>query len=126
MPPASAGTFEITAHTIVPKLDVDEMEWEDDPSDREPTIQFKRRKDTTSEIVSSVEGIFVFAGQRVPGDRVDREVASARGVAIRHPGIAAHLEALVAAAALRFAAGQRNVDIDDIRIIDEDGQVQES
>ncbi len=53
------GTFAIAAHTIAPKLDVDEMTgWieEEDPSEREPTIQFKRRKDDTSEIfLRSVE-----------------------------------------------------------------------
>jgi hypothetical protein len=57
------GVFEIVAHAATPKLDVDELVgWEDevdeDPADREPTIQFqrKRRKQDTAEIfLRSVE-----------------------------------------------------------------------
>ncbi len=61
----SEGHFEITAFTIAPKLDVDELEEvqeqqeeeEEDPLEREPTIRFtRRRKQDTSEIfLRSVE-----------------------------------------------------------------------
>ena len=49
-------------------------------------------------------------GQRIPGDRVDGEVAAARRVGDRHGRVAFHHEAAVAAAGLRFAARQRDVD----------------
>jgi hypothetical protein len=58
------GVFVIVAHAATPKLDVDELvgweevEEEEDPSEREPTIQFqrKRRKQDTAEIfLRSVE-----------------------------------------------------------------------
>jgi hypothetical protein len=59
----SEGQFTITAFTIAPKLDVDELddveeeEEEEDPLEREPTIKFtRRRKQDTSEIfLRSVE-----------------------------------------------------------------------
>ena len=47
-------------------------------------------------------------------DRVDREVAPARGVLDRQRRIALDVEALVAAAGLRLAARQRDVDVADL------------
>ena len=50
--------------------------------------------------------------QRIPRDRVDREVAAVRGLFDRHERVAAHLEALVAAPLLRLAPGKGDVDHD--------------
>ena len=54
--------------------------------------------------------IEVLVGQRIPADRVDREVAPPGGLLERHVGIAGDGEALVAAARLRLAPRQRDVD----------------
>jgi len=57
----STGHFTIVAFTVAPPLDVDELEEiegeeEEDPLEREPTIQFTRKKQDTSEIfLRSVE-----------------------------------------------------------------------
>ena len=59
-------------------------------------------------------GIEVLVGQRIPGDRVDREVAPPRRLVDRHDGIAGDDEAAVSAAGLRVAARQRDVDVADL------------
>ena len=48
------------------------------------TARSRRR----SEIAAAVVRIEVLAGQRIPGDRVDREVAPPRGLGGRHDGVA--------------------------------------
>ncbi len=63
------------------------------------------------EILASRERIFVLAGQRVPRDRVDREVAPARRLDDRHRRIAVDVEALVSAPVLRLPPRQRHVDL---------------
>ena len=63
------------------------------------------------EIGAAAERIEILAGQRIPGDRVDREVAAARRLLDREVGIAGHLEAAMAASDLRFAPRQRDVEV---------------
>ena len=63
------------------------------------------------EIVPAVKRIEIFVGERIPADRVDREVAPPRRLLERHRRIAFDGEALVSAAGLRFAARQRHVDV---------------
>ena len=67
-------------------------------------------QDRALEIGAAADRVQVLAGQRIPGDRVDREVAPTRGLVERHPRIAFDDESLVAAAALRLAARQGDVD----------------
>ena len=64
----------------------------------------------SAEITAAIERIFVLAGQWVPRDGVDGEVPPPRRFLDRHRGISLDLEALVSAAALRFAPGQCDVD----------------
>ena len=59
------------------------------------------------QIAAAVERVEVGVGQRIPGDRVDREVAPPRRFLRRHVRIAAHRECAMAAADLRLAARQR-------------------
>ena len=61
------------------------------------------------EIGASIERILELAGQRVPGDGVDGEVAPAGGLLERHGRIARDLESLVAAspASIRVGAARR-------------------
>ena len=66
------------------------------------------------EVGAAVERIEVLAGQRIAGDRVDREVAAPRRLFDRHGRIALDVEAAVAAAGLRLAARQRDVDAADL------------
>ena len=66
------------------------------------------------EIRLAAERIDVLVVQRIPADRVDREVAAPRGLFERHVRIADDGEALVAASGLRLAAGQRDVDRADL------------
>jgi hypothetical protein len=66
------------------------------------------------EIGASLERIDVLAGKRVPGDRVDREVTAPCGLAYRHRGIAGNGEPGVAAADLRLAPRERDVDTGDL------------
>ena len=70
-------------------------------------------KDSPGKIATTIEGILVLAGQRIPRDGVDGEVATACGFLDRHRWITADLESLVAPSALRFAAGERHVDVAD-------------
>ena len=63
------------------------------------------------EIGAAAERIEELAGQRILGDRVDREIAPARGLFDRHRGIAGDDEAFVAAPGLRVAPRQRHVDV---------------
>ena len=63
---------------------------------------------------AAVERIEVLAGQRIPRDRVDREVAAPRRLFDRHVRIAGDDEAAVAAAGLRIAPRQRDVDVADL------------
>ena len=49
------------------------------------------------EIEAAIERIGVLAGQRVPSDRVDGEVAAPRGLGERHPRIARDGKALMTA-----------------------------
>ena len=63
------------------------------------------RRTRALEIGAAVERIHVLAGQRIPGDRVDGEVAPARGLLERHRRVARDLEALVAAAASSIRGG---------------------
>ena len=62
------------------------------------------------QVFTAVERILVSLGERIPGDRVDGEVAPARRVRDRHGGVALHHEAPVATAGLRLAARERHVD----------------
>ena len=62
------------------------------------------------EVVAAVERVEVLAGQRIPGDRVDGEVAPARGLGDAHRRIAVDLESGVPTAGFRLAAGQGDVD----------------
>src|SRR5262249_27724059 len=75
----------------------------------------RRRIDDTQyaakDISPTVEGIEVLLGQRIPQNRVDREVAASCGVLDGHPRIARDLEPAMAAARLRLAARERHVDI---------------
>ncbi len=68
-------------------------------------------KDAPGEVGPAVERVEVLVADRLPGDGVHREVAAARGVGDRHRRIAGHVEPAVAAARLRFPAGQRDVDL---------------
>ena len=61
------------------------------------------------EVVAAVERIEIGLAQRIPGDRVDGEVAAARRLLGVERGVADDLESLVAAPGLRLAAGQRDV-----------------
>ena len=63
---------------------------------------------------AAVERIEVLAGQRIPGDGVDGEVAPARRLGDRHVRIAGDDEAAVAASRLRIAPRQRHVDVADL------------
>ena len=72
------------------------------------------RRRRAVEIAAAVERVEVLVVERIPGDRVDREIAAARGVGDRHGRVAGHVEAAVAAAGLRFAARQRDVDVADL------------
>ena len=63
------------------------------------------------DVAAAVERIQVLAGQRIPGDRVDGEVAPPRRLFDRHRRIAGDLESAVAAAGLRLAPRQRDVDL---------------
>ena len=63
------------------------------------------------DVAAAVAGIEIFLRQRIPGDRVDREVAPPHGFVERHRGIARDVEAAVSAARLRFAPRQRDVDV---------------
>jgi hypothetical protein len=55
-------------------------------------------QNTTTDVVAPVERVLVDVGQRIPGDRVDGEVAAACRVLDRHGGIADDLEAFVSPA----------------------------
>ena len=68
------------------------------------------RRTRSCEIVPAMKRIEIFIGQRIPADRVDREITPPRRLFERHRRIAFDGEALVAAAGLRFAARQRHVD----------------
>ena len=68
------------------------------------------------EVRASAARIEVLVGERIPRDRVDREVAAARRLVERHARVALDEEAAVAAADLRLAAGQRDVDV--ARLVD--------
>jgi hypothetical protein len=61
-----------------------------------------------------VERIDVFVGERIPGNRVDREIAPARGVLNCHRWSAGNLEAAMSAPHLGLAAGQRHIDLGDL------------
>jgi hypothetical protein len=63
------------------------------------------------QIAPPVERIEVGAGQRIPGDGVDREIAAARRVLGRHVRIADDRERLVSTAGLGFPARQRDIDV---------------
>ena len=66
------------------------------------------------EVVAAVERIEIAFPQRIPGDRVDGEVAAPRRLLRIEPGVADDLESLVAAPGFRFAAGQRDVQAGDL------------
>ena len=68
-------------------------------------------KAADGEVGAAVERIDVLVIERIPGDRIHREIATARGFGDRHGGIASHVEAAVPAAGLRFPAGQRDVNL---------------
>ena len=72
--------------------------------------QIDRAQQTPREIGAAVERIDHLVGQRIPGDRVDREVPPPGGLLDRHVRVATHLETPVAEADLRLAARQRHVD----------------
>ena len=73
--------------------------------------QIDRAQQTAFEIDESLRRIFEFGGQRIPGDRVDREIAPAGGLGERHERVAFDPESLVSAALLRLPPRQRHVDI---------------
>ena len=73
-------------------------------------VAIDHAQDPALEIGPASPRVQVLAGQRIPGDGVDREVTPARRLVDGHPRIALDDEALVAAAALRLAAGQSDVD----------------
>ena len=73
-----------------------------------------RAQQPALEIGAAVEGILVGAGQWIPRDRVDGEVAPARRLAQRQRGIAGHGEALVPPAGLRLPPRQRHVHVRDL------------
>ena len=62
------------------------------------------------EIAAAVERIDVLAGQRIPGDGVDGEVAPPRGLSRRQVRVARHREAAMSASGLRLAPRQRDVE----------------
>ena len=62
------------------------------------------------EVGTATEGIEILVGERIPPDRVHREIPAARGVLEGHGRVARHRETGVAAAVLRLAAGQGHVD----------------
>ena len=66
------------------------------------------------QIPSTVERVEPGIGQRIPCDRVDREVSSPRGFLRRHLRIAAHGKCAMPAADLRFPARQRHVDVENL------------
>ena len=66
------------------------------------------------DVAAAVERIDVLAGQRIPGDRVDGEVAPPRRLLDRQRRIAGDGESLVPAAGLRLAPRQRHVDVADL------------
>ena len=68
------------------------------------------------DVAAAVAGVEVLAGQRIPGDRVDREVAPPHRLVERHRRIAGDVEAAVPAAGFRFAPRQRDVDV--ARLVD--------
>ncbi len=68
-------------------------------------------KAAPGEVGAAVERVDVPVIERIPGDRIHREIATARGFGDRHGGIASHVEAAVPAAGLRFPAGQRDVNL---------------
>jgi hypothetical protein len=68
-------------------------------------------EDALLQIGTPLEGIDQRAVERVPRDRVDGEVAASGRLLDAHRGVSAHVEALVAAARLRFPAGQGDVDV---------------
>ena len=61
------------------------------------------------QVVASAVGVEVLLAQRVPGDGVDGEVAAPGGFLQRQPRVAGDRESPVAAARLRFGAGQGDV-----------------
>src|SRR5262245_50250693 len=68
-------------------------------------------EDSAVDVASPVERIFVLAGQGIPGNGVDREVAAAGGVCNRQVRVAHDVEAAMASAGLRLTARQRHVEI---------------
>ena len=62
------------------------------------------------EVGAAAERIEVLVGERIPADRVDREVAAPGGVLERHGRVALDRETGVSAPVLRLAAGQGHVD----------------
>src|SRR5262245_41025978 len=62
-------------------------------------------------IPTAIERVFITAGERIPRDGVDREVAPPRGFGDAHRRIAVDLEALMTAASLRVSARKRDVDL---------------
>ena len=85
---------------------------------RRRTSEDRPRAARRREIAPAVERILVDVGQRIPGNGVDREVAPAGRFRDRHERIAANLEALVPAAALRFAPRECDVDVADAAVRD--------
>ncbi len=71
-------------------------------------------EDAPGEVGAAVERVEVLVVERIPGDGVHREIATARGVGDRHGRIAGHVEPAVPAARFRFPAGQRDVDLADL------------
>ena len=68
------------------------------------------------DVAPAVAWVEVLARQRIPGDRIDREVAPPYRVAELHRRIAGDVEAAVPATGFRFASRQRDVDI--ARLVD--------
>ena len=86
----------------------------DGPQDAQAVVAEGRRIDHAqapgAQIAAPPVGIEVLPPQRVPGDGVDGEVAAARGLRQRQRGVAGYREAAVAAARLRFGAGEGDVE----------------
>ena len=62
-------------------------------------------KAAPGEVGAAVERVEVLVIERIPGDRIHREIATARGVGDRHGRIAGHVEPAVAAAAPSIPGG---------------------
>ena len=71
-------------------------------------------QDAALEVRAAADRVDVFAGQRVPPDGIDREVAAAKRFLLGQERVAPHLESAVTGRHLGLAPGQRHVDVADL------------